>query len=88
MKYKVCKLSFSGKLHLGTGMLDSTASAFYADTLFSALCCEIVQSNDLSALTQLVEWCRSRKLILSDAMPFSEDTFFLPKPFLSLHGDN
>lgn len=88
MKYKVCKLSFSGKLHLGTGMLDSTASAFYADTLFSALCCEIVQSKDLSALTQLVEWCRSRKLILSDAMPFSEDTLFLPKPFLSVHGDN
>ena len=67
MIYRILKLHFTGNVHFGEGMLESTASTFCADTLFSALCHDAPDE-----IPQLVCTVREGRLAFSDAFPYDE----------------
>ena len=75
MIYRILKLHFTGNVHFGEGMLESTASTFCADTLFSALCHDAPDE-----IPQLVCTVREGRLAFSDAFPYDENGLYLPKP--------
>lgn len=83
MKYVVYKLRFSTAVHFGNGTLDDTEYTFCADTLFSALCIEAVKSGT-ERLERLVGLVKSGSLVFSDAMPYMDDIFYVPKPMCEI----
>ncbi|MGI6450488.1 MAG: type III-A CRISPR-associated RAMP protein Csm4 [Desulfitobacteriia bacterium] len=87
MKYSLYKLEFTTAIHIGddSGMssLDSSEMAVHADTLFSALCLEALQSGGQELLSQFSAEVRGGKLLLSDALPYDEEEYYLPKPVLA-----
>lgn len=83
MKYVVYKLKFSTAVHFGNGTLDDTEYTFCADTLFSALCIEAVKSGT-KRLERLVNWVKAGSLVFSDALPYIDDTFYVPKPMCEI----
>lgn len=84
MRYQILKLHFSGSVHFGEGLLETSAKTFCADTLFSALCHE---AGDTAVIQEMVEAARSGQLAFSDAFPYDETAMYLPKPFLSIRSD-
>lgn len=80
MEYKICKLKFLTGLHIGKGMLTDGEPIFMADTLFSALCQEALNISD--GINKLVDYCQQGKLKLSDALPYIEETCYVPKPMM------
>lgn len=81
MRYTIYKMYFSGGVHFGRNSLENSEYTFGADTLFSALCQEAVKESS-DNLEQLLSYVRNRQLLVSDAFPFINDTYYLPKPFL------
>lgn len=79
MEYSVYKLKFSGGVHFGDGMLDESDVGFCADTLFSALYIEAIKAGMQDELYNAV---KDGRLLISDAFPYIEDRFFLPKPMI------
>lgn len=79
MNYTVYKLDFHTGVHFGSGMLSGSDYTFCADTLFSALYLEAMKIGNAELLYQ---WAKSGKLLLSDAFPYQEDCYFIPKPML------
>ncbi|MCI6007216.1 type III-A CRISPR-associated RAMP protein Csm4 [Oscillospiraceae bacterium LCP25S3_E10] len=79
MNYKAYKLSFPHGVHFGDSSLDSSETAFHSDSMFSALCTEAIKMGEDSFNTLYTAF-NNGDIILSDLFPFSEDTFFLPKP--------
>ena len=82
MKYKVYKLKFNTAVHIGKGRLDDAESTFMADTIFSALCCEAAADGEES-VRRLADMVRTDRLVISDAMPYHNDTLYIVKPYLS-----
>lgn len=82
MTYQIIRLTFPGNVHFGDGVLESSIGTFCADTLFSALCCEL--ADEPERITELAEAVRTERLRISDAFPFYADTLFLPKPCVSV----
>lgn len=82
MTYQIIRLTFPGNVHFGDGLLESSASGFCADTLFSALCCEL--SSEPDKLSELVTAAKAHRFLISDAFPYCGDTLFLPKPCVSV----
>ena len=79
MEYTIYKFKFRSGVHFGENSLENSTYSFHADTLFSALCHEAVKHGK-EALEKLVEYIKSGKLLLSDAFPYIEDTYYIPKP--------
>ena len=79
MKYKIYKLSFTTPVHFGTGVLNESAINFCADTLFSALYIEAIK---LDMADQLYSAVKEGKLLISDAFPYMDKRYFLPKPMI------
>lgn len=90
MNYYLFKLRFTSAVHFGPPdsalALYSSVDHFCADTLFSALCHTASQLRGPEGVGQLVDYVRSGKLSFSDSMPWYQDRFFLPKPYL--HAEN
>lgn len=84
MKYKICKMQFKTGVHIGNGMLTDASPVFLADTLFSALCHEAGGKG----IEELVKCCIDGKLKISDAMPYIGDTYYLPKPILTIRRED
>lgn len=84
MKYKICKLTFSGGVHFGDNSLERSEITFHADTLFSALCLEAVKESD-EAVQKLYDFAACGRLLFSDAFPFIEKELYLPKPYIRIH---
>lgn len=82
MNYKIYKMQFSTPVHFGNGKLTSTNYVVHADTMFSALCIEAVKCGKDVYLNELVEMVKCNQIRLSDALPFIEDTLYMPKPML------
>ena len=87
MNYYLYKLKFDTAVHFGSA---SSALSLYtsedhscADTLFSALCHTALSLHGQDGLEQLCGYAREGKLLLSDSMPWMDETFYLPKPFAS-----
>lgn len=79
MNYKIYKLSFTTPVHFGTGVLNESAVSFHADTLFSAL---YIEAMKLGMESKLYEMVKQGALLLSDAFPYIENRYFMPKPML------
>ncbi|MCD8090353.1 MAG: type III-A CRISPR-associated RAMP protein Csm4 [Clostridiales bacterium] len=80
MKYKIYKLSFPSGIHIGGGSLSSAENTIHSDTLFSALCIEALHIGGESLLETLVSYAQGGKLIISDALPYINNCFYIPKP--------
>ncbi len=83
MEYSLYRLNFTTALHIGRdsggASLDDGQMTIHADTIFSALCCETAHDR---RMTQLVESFSNGSLVISNALPFSAEELFLPKPIL------
>ena len=86
MNYFLIKLAFDTAVHFGPSdtaqSLSVSEDHFYADTVFSALCHTALQLSGENALEQLCDWVRKGELLISDSMPWREEDYFLPKPFV------
>lgn len=81
MKYQIYKFVFQTAVHFGSGTLDSTNYTFSSDTLFSALCQEAVKAGNES-LVRLVELVKKDRIRFSDAFPYLQNEYYLPKPVM------
>ena len=86
MEYKMIKYIFEGAVHFGNGTLDKSEKSFSADTLFSALCIEALKKDEL-VLDSLISDVRDGKLLLSDAFPYIDRDYYIPKPYLHIQND-
>lgn len=83
MNYTIYKLVFPAGVHLGQGILESSGIGLMADTIFSALCHEVLSSGQ-EVLNELIDAVRESRLLLSDAFPYREDEYYLPKPYIRI----
>ncbi len=84
MKYSIYKLEFQTGVHFGKGMLNDSACTFRADTLFSALYIEACKAGMEKEFYQSVV---SGQLLFSDAFPYVNDQYMIPKPMLYIESD-
>lgn len=80
MKHKLFKMKFLSSVHFGNGMLSDGELSLYADTLFSALCHEVIKKEGPSGIEKLVSFVRKGRLRISDLFPYNDESYFLPKP--------
>lgn len=84
MTYFLLKLAFDTAVHIGEAdsAVGSQTSGMLlrADTIFSALCHTALAVYGDDGLEELVDAADRNVLKLSDAMPYHESDFFLPKP--------
>lgn len=85
MEYTIYKFTFLSGVHFGAGTLESAQHAFCADTLYSALCTE---ATGLDCLKEFTEYAESDELAFSDAFPYMEPEYYLPKPIIYIENDN
>ncbi|MBR1692151.1 MAG: type III-A CRISPR-associated RAMP protein Csm4 [Lachnospiraceae bacterium] len=83
MNYKAYRLYFPVGIHIGRGTLEESGFSFGADTLFSALCIEARRRNK-DDLEKLVSFVRDGQLLLSDALPYIGEHYYVPKPMLHI----
>lgn len=84
MDYAVYKLDFTTGVHFGRGLLSDSDCVFQADVLFSAMYIEAMKCGKADALYDSV---KSGRLLLSDALPFTKDSYLIPKPLLRIEGE-
>lgn len=81
------QLRFNTAVHFGGSgsalSLYSSEAHFRADTLFSALCHTALQVSGPDGIEKLIGLVRQGALLLSDAMPWRGETFYIPKPCYS-----
>lgn len=91
MNYSIYKLNFDSPVHFGQSdtalNLESASDHMLADSLFSALCHEILSQKGIEALNDLVDKVENNEIVISDTFPWKEDedgkvSYFLPKPIL------
>lgn len=85
MNYTVYKLDFHTGVHFGSGMLSEGDFVFCADTLFSAIYLEALKTGKSDLLYQEVQ---NGNLLLSDAFPYCENRYYIPKPMLYVETGN
>lgn len=85
------QLRFNSPVHFGSSdsalSLYTSQDHFQADTLFSALCHTALQLHGSDGLTKLLDLVKAGNLLLSDSMPWAENTFYLPKPCYTAQTD-
>lgn len=86
MQYKIFKLKFDTPVHFGSEKvgtsLEKVISIGHSDTLFSALCHEVLKLYDEIKLLDFVEMVDDGDLIFSSLLPYRDNELFLPKPML------
>lgn len=86
MNHFLFKLAFDSAVHFGGAesalSLEHSEMTFRADTLFSALCHAALSLYGNEGIQMLCRWAQQGELLLSDAMPWQDDTFYLPKPLV------
>ncbi|TYQ18238.1 UNVERIFIED_CONTAM: CRISPR-associated protein Csm4 [Acetivibrio alkalicellulosi] len=91
MNYCLFKLYFTTALHIGNARgvatLSSSETTIKSDTVFSALCHEALQTGGNDLLDELYNMALNDSIALSDALPFSDEKYFLPKPMLKVDGN-
>ena len=84
MEYTIYKLEFQTGVHFGTGALDEGAYIFHADQLFSAMYIEALK---LGKAQNFHEAVKAGNLLLSDALPYIDKQYLIPKPMLYVQTD-
>ena len=85
MKYKAYKLKFNTPLHIGKTRLYEYETMIPADTLFSALCNEALLLYGEQGIQELVSYLKADRFRMTDAMPFHDDTYYIPKPIMNMN---
>ena len=78
--YKLYKLEFQNGVRFGKGNLENAELTFHADTLFSALFMEALK---LGMEREFLGYVRKNELLFSDAFPYKERRYYIPKPMIS-----
>ena len=86
MNYRLLKMNFYTPVHFGGGNLATTDYVIHADTVFSAICCEIAKDNP-EKIETVKNLFIEKKLLISDAMPYIQDRYYIPKPFITIETD-
>lgn len=79
MKYSIYQLEFPAGVHFGNGMLNDSDYTFRSDMLFSALYIEALKLDKADCLYDAV---KSGELLISDAFPYVDGHYMIPKPML------
>lgn len=87
MDYCIYKLKFKTPVHFGSGRLSGSLSSVCADTVFSAFCIEALKIYGTAGIERLYNAACNDELLISDAMPYIENTFFIPKPACVVKAD-
>ncbi|MCL2020037.1 MAG: type III-A CRISPR-associated RAMP protein Csm4 [Oscillospiraceae bacterium] len=87
MKYKIFRFSFLSGVHIGDGALDDNGINLHADTLFSALCIEALKAGSEETLGRLKTLVCSDELVFSDAFPFIDEEYYIPKPVFRVESE-
>ena len=86
MNYYLYKLKPKTPMHFGDSessrSLERSLMSFCADTLFSGLCHVAYNLDGEEGIDRLVSEVKGGNLLISDGMPFFDDTLYLPKPFI------
>lgn len=89
MIYNIYKFNFSSPIHIGTGRLESSSYTIMADTLFSALCIEVMSLYGEKEIEKFADLIRNNEILFSDMLPYINDNIFVPKPLLKVNrGEN
>lgn len=92
MQYKIFKLKFETPVHFGSEKvgtsLENTNIICHSDTLFSAMCQEILKLYDEVVLLDFVDTVEDGELLFSSLLPYNGNNLFLPKPCLLLERTN
>lgn len=87
MEYSIFKLSFKTPVHFGNGRLSKSEAVFCADTFFSAVYKEAIRLYGEKEADRVRELALEGNLLISDAMPYHNDTLYLPKPIIHISGE-
>lgn len=69
----------------GDGSLDSATITCHGDTLFSAMVIEWLRLFGADCLAELIKAVESNRFVLSDLLPYQEETLYLVKPVVLKH---
>ena len=91
MNYYLYQLKFDSPVHFGCaelgGKLEQMGMEYPADTLFSALCCELAQQGEIGLLEELYAKALRGAIAFSDLFPYQFEQgdchFYLPKPVIA-----
>ena len=90
--YCIFKLKFSTPVRFGAkegkAGLERASYTCYADTLFSALCNEILLIYGQDGLKEFISCCDNGEMLFSDMFPYYKEELFLPRPFISFNNEN
>ncbi|NMD38594.1 MAG: type III-A CRISPR-associated RAMP protein Csm4 [Christensenellaceae bacterium] len=76
MNRSIVRMKFLSPIHIGVKNLSDSEYSIKADTLFSALCLECKD------IEEFVNYTKAGNLKISDAMPYIDDYYYIPKPML------
>lgn len=82
MEYKIYKMYFKTGVRCGTGKIESNSIEIPSDIIFSAIINEASKANE-KILQDILDSFKEKKIILSDAFPFIDAEYLLPKPLIS-----
>ena len=85
MEYTIYKLEFQTGAHFGTGALDEGSYTFHADQLFSAM---YIEAMKLGKAQRFYEMVKTGDLLFSDALPYIDKQYLVPKPMVYVQTDN
>lgn len=85
MEYTIYKLEFQTGVHFGIGALDEGAYTFHADQLFSAM---YIEAMKLGKAQRFYEMVKTGDLLFSDALPYIDKQYLVPKPMVYVQTDN
>lgn len=91
MPHYLFRLKFTAPVHFGSDIpgvgLEKSEMSCHADTLFSALCHEILMIYGKDKLYEFVELAKTGRVLISDMMPYSGEELLLPKPVIYVERD-
>ena len=89
MSYYIYQLKFLSPVHFGDahsgGGLENSSIDFLADSMFSAICNEMVSAQSYDILDNFIDLAKDGNLKISDLFPYHSDdkgntSFYLPRP--------
>jgi CRISPR-associated protein Csm4 len=90
MKNYIYKMKFSGGVRFGriSGGMEDSDYAAGSDTLFSALYIETYRIFGKNYCDKMLEYAAANKFLLTDLMPYTDDTYYIPKPLIQIKRDS
>ena len=80
MEFSIFRLTFDKGVHIGEGSLEDHGIILHADTIFSALCIEALNMGGEPHLNRLLTLAGGDTFFLSDAFPYAQGEYYVPKP--------